>query len=267
MGMVGGVFLFASLLSVGALAADTRDSRCAPPAANEPHLVSSDFPWNQSLEEMRALYERTYSGEKRLYRRAYYDARAKKYFLDVSHPEGTRAEVPTNFIRSVTKHVENALKKRFADFLFFPDMGHSHFFVPNAVWEKVQDLERDKLYEALFKTPGLKVLYHTAEQLKVREGERSQGAYPQDEKLLWRYFTRNLFGTNDGSDTMETLFAWGERYNTHGGELEGYRYYGGGFNISANKNACFPFQVDGKTYYFDLSLEDLPSSGDTGGGW
>ena len=40
--------------------------------------------------------------------------------------------------------------------------------------------------------------------------------------------------------------------------LEGYKYYSG-FNISANKNGCFPFQdKSGNIQYFDLSAWDLP---------
>ncbi len=40
--------------------------------------------------------------------------------------------------------------------------------------------------------------------------------------------------------------------------LKGYFYFGAGFNVSANKNGCFPYFDGTQVRYFDLSLSDLP---------
>jgi hypothetical protein len=227
-------------------------------------LFEEDLAWDQSLNQMGDNYKKIYSSTKRLYKHAYFDKEKGKYYLPNQYPENSVAEVPAAFIKNITAHVEEALLHKFADYIFFSDMGHSHFYVPLKDWDKLKDLsplESAKLYEGFFRSSGLRIMYHTAEQLKIKEGPRENASLPRDQFLLWRYFTRNLFGRNNGSRDLVTFFAWdNDNYNTYRADLEGYYYYSAGFNISANKNGCFPFKKpDGTIEYFDLSLFDLPS--------
>ena len=48
---------------------------------------------------------------------------------------------------------------------------------------------------------------------------------------------------------------------------EGYHYWSAGFNISGSEKGCFPYIVNGQTYYFDISLTDLPSPPGEGEGF
>lgn len=237
-------------------------AQCSMPKADEPVVKTDDFFWSMSLEQMDTKFKDIYASGKRLKGRAFYDPSKKEYFLPTSWgKEKKKILIPAPFLKSITKHIEEALRRRAVDFIFFPDMGHSHFFIPQKIWdqgmEKIND--RELLYEKMFATPELKILYHTAEQLKMQDGDGVDAPLTTDRRLLWRYFTRNLVGKNNGSDELEIYYNWSEKFNTLR-ELEGHYYYGGGFNISSSKNGCFPYRWNGKTYYFDLSLEDLPSS-------
>ena len=124
-------------------------------------------------------------------------------------------------------------------------------------------------YEKVFGDKDTKILYHTAEKLKMREGEKNHGDVINDKFLQWRYYSRNVIGQNDGSDNVSVAYAFeNESYNTLG-DLPGYHYVGGGFNMSANQKGCFEFSHNGKTFYYDLSFRDIPidpATGD-GGNW
>ncbi len=235
---------------------------CPPQSASEPLLYMSEFSWGQNLEQMGAKFKEVYQSGKRLKGRAYLDSRGN-YVVRMG--EGF-VPVPVRFIGAVRRHIEISLERRYADFIFFPDMGHSHFFMPESEWDRVTaPSEQFRIYTNLLALPSLKVLYHTAEQLRVREGERGQGAYPQDETLLWRYFSRNPVGDVITGENVAPYFAFENKsYNTlH--ELKGHRSWSAGFSVSASKDGCFRYTgTDGKEYRFDLSLEDLPYS--PGGG-
>lgn len=146
-------------------------------------------------------------------------------------------------------------------------MGHSHFFIPNKIFAekyfKIPTSLKHEMYEAFMKDTSIKVLYHTVEQLKMTTGSGSTEKLIADRPLLWRYFSRNLIGDNFGGENLEIHYAGHEEFNTIR-DLEGYRYWGGGFYINANKNGCFPYKNKGETFYFDLSFESLPyeQSGD-----
>ena len=74
---------------------------------------------------------------------------------------------------------------------------------------------------------------------------------------MWRYFTRNPVGNNHGARGLNLIRDLESPMNT-ARDLEGYHYYGAGFNVSANEKGCFPYIQDGMVRYFDLSLFDLP---------
>jgi len=258
-------FLFALLLPTASVYAETLP--CPPQPDSEPIVYMSDFKWGQTLEQLRAKFPEIYQSGKRLKARAYFDENEGSYILP--KPTG-KVKISADFIRNVTRHVEHSLERRYADFVFFPDMGHSHFFVPESDWGEIDDIPTDQqhlVYQKLLSMPGLKVLYHTAEQLAVREGERGRGDFPQDKVLLWRYFSRNPIGDNVTGDNVAPYFAFNnDNYNTLS-DLKGHRSWSSGFSISASKDGCFSYRApDEKIYRFDLSLEDLPygSGGDEG---
>jgi hypothetical protein len=84
-----------------------------------------------------------------------------------------------------------------------------------------------------------------------------EGQFVEDRHVQWRFFTRNLVGHNKNQGKIELLHNETHSHNTAREYDEGYRYWGAGFYISANKNGCFAYQNNGKTFYFDLSLKSL----------
>lgn len=240
-------------------------THCAAEAAGETPVYSDDFKWGYSLGDIQERYKAIYGSGKRLGRRAFWNPKTGRLELPYDASRGGNVPLPENFVRAVIGHVEEAFASTYVDALIFPDMGHSHFLVPEELWKEKFDAYPvsafNKLYEAMMSEPRLEVLYHTAEQLKTREKD---GALVADPRTQFRYKTRNIVGGNPGPLRVEQNPE--STANTVNG-VDGYKWWGGGFNISASKDGCFAASVGGRTVRFDLSLFDLePSPGSMTGG-
>jgi len=250
-----------SLLSLSAVAAPTiivNKENCAKPIEQEEVLRSSEFSWGVELSEIKKKYDEVYEKGLRLKERAYLNG--DQVILPISLLGGERGEVKLSerFLKSVIGHVEEGLKRKYVDAIIFPDMGHSHLFVDlkfyNEVLKQIPIKQNDKRYELMLNHPETRFLYHTAEQLEVKDDE---GKLLEDRHIQWRFFTRNLVGHNKAQGKIELLHNEKHKHNTARDYDEGFRYWGAGFNISATKNGCFAFVDKGVTKYFDLSLKDL----------
>lgn len=245
-------------------------NRCQMATPGEALVFSEDFQnpalhkgstWWFTLTEMQAKFDEIYASGKRLDMRAHYDSSKKGFFLLFKNINDEIRQVPIteNFINSVTKHVENALKKGYADHIFLPDMGHSHFYFPEEHWQKnypnesIVTVDLDQHYAKMMADTELHVLYHMAEKLL---GNSLTNDPAEKAKLDFRFWNRNVFGGNKGGDELQ-IFVDKSSSGNAVSSIEGYHDWSAGFNISASKDGCFPFQWKGKTYYFDLSLYDL----------
>jgi len=207
-----------------------------------------------------------YESDKRLFERAYFDEQSGQFLLPARDAWGGAVVLPRRLIENVRRHIEKALSRGYAEYVFFPDMGHAHLFYPKDLWAaeygSTPAAELSAMYSRLFDDPELLVLYHTAEQLQTRD---ENDELLNDRHLRWRFFTRNLVGDNAYLSRLDILHAPDHTANTSR-KLPGYRYNGSGFGISANKDGCFPYVVDGVTYWFDFSLSDPPPyNGDSTG--
>jgi hypothetical protein len=238
--------------------------RCGPPAEDEPILHANEFSWGYDREGMAARFDAIYASGMRLVDRAYYEEETGTFVLTTSEAWGKRVTMPKRLIENVSRHIGRALKLGYVDQVFFPDMGHSHFFIPDERWESdyasVPVPQMADRYTRLLDDPDLLVLYHTAEQLQMLD-ENDQ--LLPDPWVQWRFFTRNLVGDNDGHTRLEILRDDESKANT-ARDYPGHHYFGAGFNISASENGCFPYEQDGETRWFDLSLSDLPYDSDGG---
>ncbi len=233
------------------------ERRCLPDGPDEQILRESDFRWNIDLEEIKARAQELYISPKRLIRKAYF--KNGNFVIPIDSFGSVRdVRLTSTFIKSVTLHVEEGLKRRYVDAITFSDMGHSHFFIPQKFYDEVLSPipipEKHVFYETMLAHEGLKVLYHTAEQLKMTD---DAGQLLPNRHTQWRFFTRNLVGDNGGLGKLELLHNEEHRHNTASTYDPDYRYWGGGFYISAHADGCFPFQHNGKTYYFDLNLDGI----------
>ena len=225
---------------------DFSRKRCTPPTPIE-DTPTGDLVWNQTPKEMAALAQKIYNSPGRLRNRTFYDSKLQKFQAPF---QGGMVTIPRRLIQSVTTHIETALAMGYVDEIIFSDMGHSHILVPRNIYKNLQSKSLHDMLTILYDHPQTKFLYHTAEQLGMtNENEKLSN----NRHLQQRYYTRNLLTTNDGRS--EIHIAQGEdktKFNTVG-EWPGHNYMVG-FDISANKNGCFPYyDKNNNLRYFDLS--------------
>jgi hypothetical protein len=239
----------------------TAAQRCWPETPSEPKLSHDDFQWNYSVETMTETYNATYSSGKRLKKRAFCNEEKNQFFLPKLDNQNQLQLVPLteDFLVSIGQQIEEALARDYIQFVFFPDMGHSHVLIPQDFFDKelsaIPPSEQHLIYEKMFAFAGIKLLYHTAEQLRMKDPDTKH--LLADPFLQWRYYTRNLVGGTKPPAKLEIHKQLDGNFNTVR-EVPGYRYWGAGFDISASKDGCFPFKTkSGETQYFDLSLYSL----------
>lgn len=235
--------------------------RCAPEMEGDPAVYRDDFRWGYNVEEMTARYEYIYNSGKRLQKRAYYNPAKDQFFMDRYDTLGNKKPVALteDFLIALRQQLEEALKREYAQFVFFPDLGHAHFFIPENYYEEVIQkipYKQDNLrYEKMLGYPATKLLYHTAEQLHMMDLDTK--ALVDDDFTRWRYYTRNLVGGLKPPAKVEIHKLLNESFNTVR-NYPGYKYWGAGFDISASKDGCFPFKTkSGEIHYFDLSFYSL----------
>ncbi len=231
-------------------------TRCALPTPAESFVTQSDFKWNMSIEEISQAFDKINTSGKRLKDRAYTNKDGQLVLPLQRVGDLKEIPLPPTFLYSVKLHVEKALKLGYADHVIFPDMGHSHFLIPTEHFSEIQGMPQQFIYEKFFNDAQMKIVYHTAEQLRMKNDRRE---LIPDPVLMWRYFTRNVVGDNAGLGQIDIYKNLTGKFNTIGEEqAPGYKWWGAGFNISTSQNGCFSYVKTGSTYYFDLSLSDLP---------
>lgn len=227
--------------------------RCRPESTADLKLYSSDLAWGQPFAGMIERYARIYQSGKRLPKRAYWDSARGGFYLPYHSGGGEPVAIGAEFVGALRTHLEKGLRRKFADAVFFSDLGHSHMLIPLSKIEEYRRIPADRLHEfygRAFADTEVRFLYHTAEQLDT-SGE--------DPHLTWRQFTRNLVGENRFGGEVHVEAGYHEKGHTLR-DVDGYAWWSAGFNISASRDGCFPFTLpDGRTQYFDISLYDLES--------
>lgn len=249
-----------------------REETCIPQRDGEPVVRNSDFSWGLSREDILAKQQEIYSSGKRLQKRAYYDADKKVFKAPVQTFGDSRKEMvlPERILKSVRAHIEKSLKREYVDAIIFPDMGHSHYFIPQEFYDReiapIPSSQKALKYEKILAHEGLKILYHTAEQLKMVKEVDGKKKLIEDRVTQWRFYTRNLIGDNKMQGHMEFVHNEEHSHNTARSYEEGHKYWGGGFYISASEKGCFVYKHKGETYYFDMNFSGLAQASG-GGDW
>jgi hypothetical protein len=217
-----------------------------------PYLSAKDYDFNEYKEEttityyasrevLRERYKELTSGPKRLKKRLYYDG--QDFLLPTQIGS---IKVTKDFLNKIAHQVEMALEIKSAELIFYPDMGHAHLYLP-------QDLTTSSLEDAL-RSPDLVSLFHTAEQLMMKDGKA-----PRDSKNYrqLRYRTRNLVGHFDNSGALEMVYAFENKsFNTiHNiAALINHKRKFSTLYFSAHPEGCVTFNFQGKKIGLDLSL-------------
>lgn len=247
-------------------------SRCALTTPGESFVYNNDYlnpaqhldsSWWWSIPEMETLFFQIYNSGKRLNHRAYYDASSKQFLIPLKSTDLTYKNVvaPEFFIQSIRKHIESALKNKYAEYVFFPDMGHSHFYIEQSHWNthysdivSKNPFDKIAIYNRMISDPLLKMLYHTAEQLLTEDTDHQRLSDPH---LQYRYWNRNVLGDNQQGDVLEIHFPDPPNSGNTVGGIPGYKLWSAGYNIHSSKDGCFPYTFRGETFYYDISFEDL----------
>lgn len=257
-----------AFVSSQAQALEIRKETCQVPEASEPVVYNSDFSWGMGRDQIIEKEKEIYESGKRLKARAHLNQEGQLVVSVGAFSGDSYAQIPDLFIQSIKAHLENALKRKYVDAIIFPDMGHSHYFIPQDFFDReiapLPTGQRARGYELMMNHAGLKILYHTAEQLTVHDEEKK---LLDDRVLQWRFYTRNLVGDNQQLGKMELLHNEGHSHNTAHEYEEGYRYWGAGFYVSVSKDGCFPFLRDGEIQYFDINFQGLASGSSSSGDW
>jgi len=219
-------------------------------------LFSSDLRWNIPFQEMLELFNTVYHSGKRLPQRAYQNDKGELW-LPYFANQGGDVFAPHSLVEIISRHIELALQRSYADAIFFSDMGHAHFLIPEEKYKReyadIPVSQMARLYEKIFSDQDILFVYHTAEQLATDETSGEHARH-----LRWRYFTRNLIGQNRKEGEVYVLPAVTEPGNTLR-DLVGYRWWSSGFNVSASAQGCFTFTHAGEQRRYDISLFDLES--------
>jgi hypothetical protein len=251
---------------------------CSIPLENEEHIFQDDLKFGIPLAEMKLLFEKLYNEPKRMFNRAFWSEKQQSFIIPIEMPKemsGSQnslapAVLDLNFIASVKSHLETALERGHADFGFFGDMGHNHFLIPKKTWdEEYNNLDfkkRNELYTKLYSDSRLKMLYHTAELLKMHDDNNK---LINDPYVQYRYYTRNIVGTNNGQKSLDVYFDKSGSFNTVGASsFKDYYWWSGGIYLHSNQQGCFEYEAvrDGKTEIlrFDLSNTPTPMRPSTG---
>lgn len=198
---------------------------CNKPSVSEAVIKRSEFPWNQSLEEISNLSKAIYRSGRRLPNRAYVSKggivlpfnKAKKWGLDFE-----KVSVPHSFITMLKKHFKEMRAKKIGNEIIYSDLGHGHIFVSEQdikfLKDKLIDSDHLSYYEFILKSENTKILYHTAEQLRP----------PENEEERHREENRTIIGSASGDVEVVS-------FRKH------LRGHSGGLNIyfSASYKGCF----------------------------
>lgn len=191
----------------------------------------------EDTKSLEQAFVNLYESGNRLPERTYWNE--NKYLL----PDGKSLRVlPASFIEALSDHISKALKNNYAEFAFYPDMGHVHILIPN---NSQNDTE-------LFTRNDLLFLYHTGELMKFKKGSLTGKELVEDDWLRWRYYSRNFIGHSGTEKELSVLFAKNQVYNTVR-RIKDYQQVKTLY-FSSSKNGCFTYDTGDKSFNFDISL-------------
>jgi hypothetical protein len=214
------------------------------------YIYQEDYSWDYSFEEVGGLFQEIYESGKQLPHPVYYNSNKSSFMMPVN--DSCELPVSWDFIFSIICHIEQALENKVADYIFLPDMGHGHFFLPeNNNLFLSDDFSDEQVFTAILSSKNVKILYHTAEMF-LFFGPKKE-FYKLSLHEQFRNKTRNLLGSFYVCDTMISYISYqfgSPVVNSIGPD---YRRVAQDIDISASINGAFPFTFKGELYYFDIS--------------
>ena len=224
--------------------------------ASSQAIAENGHSWYRSFEEVVQLYEEHYNRESRL-ENYIHELGDGKYVADISFEsrEEWRVMVPPSFIQHILNHLELALEKGWANYIFWPDLNHGHLFISREYWQEKYSEHTDPTDKYLTRMleedeAKMGILYHAAEHFCRLD--------PANEEAIR---TRNIVGWFDGRP-IELVYPDPKtdksahiRANT-AGDPEGMdrKWF---ISVSAGKNGYFAIYPNGEEIRLDISFRVL----------
>ncbi len=156
-----------------------------------------------------------------------------------------KIEIPFDLLSALTSHLEKALKLQYAEFIFYPDLGHVHLLLPEKSFVR-------KNIEDNLKRKDLVFLYHAAELFEFKKNSSLSSPLVDDEWFRWRYYSRNFLGTMDPQQNLQVIYSNNSLYNTVR-QVEGYEQVETLY-FNAHQEGCFSYQAKSRRLHFDVSF-------------
>lgn len=243
------IVILGGLLGSQAAFALAPTRNCPRPTAQEPTTRRNDWTLLENLTAAKAQYENLYRSGKRIQDRAFWSEAHDSYVI--ARKNGL-IRVDASFIRHLSEQMAVALDNGYADFLFYPDMGHVHLYASHADARELDAIaDENARFEAMLRMPTLITLFHTAELLRLRLGDWFDGPLVDDPWLRWRYYSRNFLAENQDGKTPQVIFAKDPRYNTVR-SIEGFSMRNSLY-FSGSQDGCFAVTTKQGVLYFDLA--------------
>ncbi len=265
---------FLLLSSLGHAQRNVTAKDCSDPFLRKhPVLMSGDFPSYQTSAQVAASFDSMIQQGQRLEYRGFKNPN-DEYLLPVL-PTNTHGLVnaqywvpwPTKVISAILSHIDWTIGNGFAEFPFFSDMGHGHFYLPQ---EKIHLLPSPQLnalerWRLILNDPELMILYHVREKYDYRPWSAvphgAPHATPQTEPEIddpqisfWRLH-RNIFASMNSSKNIQVIAGPGGEANT-ASRILGYGAVAT-VHFSMAKNGCIPFMYKNRINHLDFSLQGL----------
>ncbi|MEE9550884.1 MAG: hypothetical protein V3W08_10875 [Candidatus Binatia bacterium] len=213
-GLTGFVLLAAAQPAMSFEAGSLLDVRRCTKANDQDSAVFTYEP-GQSIDAFGQDFDEMYSYYKRLPRRVYFDTQKKQYVIALtlwvkrggnSRDETHTVVVPIRFIQNVVDHIEISLRRRYAHYIFMPDMGHGHFLVPEQYGEGLDGQGKLSYYNEILPNPSTKILYHTAEDIDLPGPDLNLDEIAR----IWQGFMQKIEG--DEGSSLSHRYNW-ENFN------------------------------------------------------
>lgn len=211
---------------------------CLPADSQQSSVEKSHLHVVRNSEEARVQFESVYNDSRRLKNRAYWSQEANSFLFPLrneAHP------LPQLFIKNLQNQLLLALQNKYADYVYYGDMGHLHLLVPK------------ELRQLSLESPTLLSLFHTGELYQFKENGNIFGPLKKDPHWEQLYWNRNFAAYNLENEGLIPLRASpNEAYNTVR-SIPGYKEIGTVY-FSANKNGCFELKNKDIDLRFDISV-------------
>lgn len=215
-------------------------SSCDKPSGQDEPLDQYSIHVVKNSSEAKDQFNKIYTSPQRLKNRIYWSKDKQRF---VSPANSNEPVVPEEFINNVRDQISQALRNKFADFIYYADLGHFHILIPKN--QNHWDLSDVKILN----------LYHSGELYQFKKNGSLFGELIDDPHWQWLYQMRNFVGVNQSQAPLTSVFADPKAFYNTVQHIDGYKEVGIA-HMSANKNGCFSLtNTSPLNWRFDLSID------------